>query len=99
MTKYYLTNKAVDDLTSIWNYTILNWSEQQADKYYGILIDTFHEIAKNPGLGKIYQGIIPTLFGLRAKRHIIFYRIISITEIEITRILHEIMDLKKRIKE
>lgn len=99
MVKYYLTNKALDDLTSIWNYTFFNWSEQQADKYYGILIDTCHEIAKNSEFGKNYEGIAPTLFGLRAKSHIIFYRLISKNEIEITRILHENMDLKKRIND
>jgi len=52
-------------------------------------------IAKNPEFGKNYEGIVPTLFGLRAKKHIIFYRLISKNEIEITRILHENMDLKK----
>jgi len=99
MANYYLTNKAIDDLTSIWNYTFLNWSEQQADKYYGILIDTCHEIGKNPEFGKNYEGIVPALFGLRVKRHIIFYRLISKNEIEITRILHENMDLKKRVND
>ncbi len=81
MAKFYLTNKAIDDLTSIWNYTFFNWSEQQADKYYGILIDTCHVITKNPEFGKNYEGRVPTLFGLRAKRHIIFYRVISENEV------------------
>lgn len=31
MAKYKLTNKAVNDLTRIWNYTIDRWSENQAD--------------------------------------------------------------------
>lgn len=99
MAKFYLTNKAIDDLTSIWNYTFFNWSEQQADKYYGILIDTCHVITKNPEFGKNHEGIAPTLFGLRAKRHIIFYRVISEHEVEITRILHENINLKKRIND
>ncbi len=34
MANYILTNKAVDDLSSIWNYTFDFWSEQQADIYY-----------------------------------------------------------------
>ncbi len=32
MKKYLLTNKAVRDLSDIWNYTFNNWSEFQADK-------------------------------------------------------------------
>ena len=99
MAKYYLTNKAVEDLSNIWNYTFEEWSEQQADKYYQMLIDYCKEIANNPDLGKNYEGIATNLFGLKANRHIIFYRKISIHEIEITRILHGRMDLKHRIKE
>jgi toxin ParE1/3/4 len=51
---------------------------------------------ENHDLGKNYDGIIPALFGLRATRHIIFYRKINPNEVEITRILHESMDLKNR---
>lgn len=99
MAKYYLTNKAVDDLAIIWNYTYYNWSEQRADKYYGILITNCQEIANNPDSGQNYDGIAPTLFGIRANKHVIFYRKISTNEVEITRILHESMDLKRRILE
>ena len=31
MAKYELTNKAIEDLTEIWEYTVDKWSEQQAD--------------------------------------------------------------------
>ncbi len=99
MANYYLTNKAVDDLTNIWNYTYEKWSEKQTDKYYEMLINNCHEIAINPELGKNYDKIASTLFGLRTIRHIIFYRKISTEKVEITRILHESMDLKKRILE
>ena len=34
MTKYFLTNKANEDLDEIWEYTFDEWSEMQADKYY-----------------------------------------------------------------
>ena len=99
MAKYKLTNKAVDDLTQIWNYTINKWSESQADKYYRMLIDTCEEIANNTDLGKNYTGVTENLFGFKVGRHIIFYRLIEENEIEITRILHEQMDLKNRIKD
>ena len=39
MANYYLTNKAVDDLTQIWDYTFEEWSERQADKYYNELLN------------------------------------------------------------
>jgi len=99
MARYVLTNKAVKDLSDIWNYTFDNWSERQADKYYQMLIENCEEISKNPNIGKNYEGVVTRLFGYRTGRHIIFYRIVNTNEIEITRILHERMDLKNRIKE
>lgn len=97
MAKYYLTNKAVEDLTGIWNYTFGKWSEEQADRYYQMLLENCQEIADNPQLGKNYDGITTDLLGIKAHRHIIFYRRIQENEIEITRILHGRMDLKNRI--
>ena len=47
MAKYRFTNKAVDDLSDIWNYTFENWSENQADKYYEMLINFCKEIAES----------------------------------------------------
>ncbi|MDH6343533.1 toxin ParE1/3/4 [Parabacteroides sp. PFB2-12] len=97
MAKYRFTNKAVDDLSDIWNYTIDVWSERQADLYYRMLIEFCQEIANNPTLGKSYEDISENLFGFIANKHIIFYRIISQDEVEISRILHGSMDLKNRM--
>jgi toxin ParE1/3/4 len=99
MAKYKLTNKAVEDLSNIWEYTFEVWSEQQADKYYSELISICQEIAENPNLGKAYEEISKQLFGIKANRHIIFYRTLNENYVEITRILHERMDLRRRITE
>ncbi|WP_298954553.1 type II toxin-antitoxin system RelE/ParE family toxin [uncultured Nonlabens sp.] len=99
MAEYKLTNKAVEDLSKIWDYTFEVWSEKQADKYYDELISDCVEIAENLNLGKKYEGISNQLLGFKSNRHIIFYRTLSESYIEITRILHERLDLKKRITE
>lgn len=99
MARYKLTNKAVEDLSKIWEYTFETWSEQQADKYYDVLISNFQEIAENPDFGKNYDGISKQLFGFKVNKHIIFYRTLNENHVEITRILHERMDLKKRTTE
>ena len=99
MASYYLTNKAVEDLANIWNYTFDEWSERQADNYYQTLIDRCEYIANNPDLGKSYDKVDSSLLGLKANKHIIFYRIIGDLEVEIIRILHERMDLRNRMKE
>ena len=99
MAKYTLTNKAVADLSEIWNYTVITWSENQADKYYFMLVDACQELADGKIAGKNYPEINPEILGFRTGQHILFYRKISESEIEITRILHFQMDLKNRINE
>jgi toxin ParE1/3/4 len=61
MARYKFTNKAVDDLTFIWNYTFDNWSENQADIYYHLILENCRELAYNPGLGKNYSEITQNL--------------------------------------
>ena len=97
MGKYYFSNRAVEDLSDIWNYTFETWSEHQADKYYEMLINFCQRLADNPTLGKKYEQITENLLGFRAGKHIIFYSVVSVREIEIIRILHERMDLKNII--
>lgn len=91
MAKYKLTDKAVEDLLKIWEYTFEVWTEQQADKCYDQLISNCQEITENPDLGKNYQGIAEQLLGTKANRHLIFYRALNESQVEITRILHERM--------
>ena len=99
MAKYQLTTKAVDDLSMIWNYTIDKWSEYQADKYYFMLLENCNEVAGHPDSGKDYSLVTENLLGFRAGQHIIFYRKNEENQVEITRILHEQMDLKDKILE
>lgn len=99
MADFRLTSKAVDDLSAIWEYTFDTWSENQADTYYNFLLDGCREIAENPHLGKNYNEISQGLLGYKAGRHILFYQVVSKSEIIIIRILHEQMDLKNRMKD
>ena len=98
MGKYQLTHLAIQDLSEIWNYTFDNWSEQQADTYYEQLVNAFESITSNPDQGRKYDGIRSDLYGFKINRHIVFYRVISNAPVEITRILHERMDLKNLMK-
>ena len=48
MAKFYLTNKAVEDLGDIWDFSVETWSETQAEIYYSLLIDSCQELANQP---------------------------------------------------
>jgi toxin ParE1/3/4 len=60
-----LTNKAVDDLSEIWDYTVKTCSVNQADKYYLMLVDAFQELADGKIAGKNYPEINPEISGFK----------------------------------
>ena len=70
------------------------WSESQADTYYKMLVMSFDKITIMPSVyGHRYEEVDDGLYGYKAGRHIIFYRILSDNDILIVRILHERMDV------
>lgn len=81
MVNDYFTNKAVDDLTDIWNYTIEIWSQRQAEKQGDLLLVSCNELAKKPKLGNQYDIINSGIWGYKSGEHIIFYSIVSKIEI------------------
>lgn len=99
MAKFLISEKAVLDLTKIWEYTYEVWSENQADKYYELLIEACQEISKHPDMGRNYDEIEKNILGFSVGKHIIFYQEIKPSAILIVRILHERMDLKNRLDE
>lgn len=97
MAKFYLSNKAVDDLNDIWDYTVNTWSEKQAENYYLLLMNSCQELANKPNLGKSYDAVEKNVLGIKTGEHLIFYQIVSQKEIEVVRILHGMMDIKKHL--
>ena len=49
---YVISEKAIEDLEKIWIYTYENWSVQQADRYYNLIIDEIEFITDNFMSGK-----------------------------------------------
>ena len=99
MINYIFSNRAVEDISDIWNYTFDVWSELQAEKYYNLLIESCQELGVGKVSGKHYSEIDNEIFGFRVGQHIIFYRTLKKGKVEIVRILHSSMDLKSRISE
>lgn len=97
MAKYRFTKRALIDLTEIWDYTVKEWSENQAEKYYDLIMTSCLDLAINPQLGKSYEILALNVLGYKCGKHIIFYREILKNEIEIERVLHGMMDLKSKL--
>jgi toxin ParE1/3/4 len=96
MAKYRFTKRALNDLIEIWDYTVEEWSQNQAEKYYDLIMAYCLDLANNPQLGKPYDIVIVGVLGYKCGEHIIFYREIAKNEIEIERVLHGMMDLKSK---
>ena len=93
MAKYDITKEATDDLYRIWEYTVDNWSEQQADMYYAFLEAGMNEVSDAPELiGKPFDEIYPGLRAYHVRRHMLFYITQDNGRVLIVRILHERMD-------
>lgn len=99
MAKLRFTKEAVNDLSQIWDYTFESWSERQADDYYQMIMDCCGKLAANPLLGRAYAEVAEDLRGIHAGRHLIFYHVSREDGVLVVRILHDSMDLKRRIGE
>ena len=98
--KYQISKQAEIDLENIWLYTFEEWSIEQADYYFDLIMNEIEYISENPKSGKDYNEIRKGYFRSRVKSHFIFYRINFKEEnIEIIRILHQQMDVESHIND
>lgn len=78
--KYRISKQAINDLNDIWIYTFHKWSKEQADNYL---------------TGKSAEQTRKDYRVTKIKSHLIFYKKVENDIVEIVRILHQRMDIKK----
>ena len=86
-------------MNDIWIYTFQKWSKEQADRYYDLIIGEIEFIADNFMIGKSAQQTRINYRYSKIKSHLIFFRKAENGIVEIVRILHQRIDLKKRLVE
>ena len=92
--KYIISKAAEADMENIWLYTRDNWSAEQAERYFTLLIDEIEYISQYPESGTDYSHVRKGYFSSKVKSHFIFYRINPKTSVlEVIRILHQSMDI------
>jgi len=97
---YKLSNAAEKDLENIWRYTLENWSLEQADRYINLILDELEYLCLKPTSGNDFGHIREGYFRVKVKSHLIFYKInTSQKQLEIIRVLHEMMDIETHIHE
>ncbi|NOH73451.1 type II toxin-antitoxin system RelE/ParE family toxin [Vibrio pectenicida] len=88
---YKLSNLAAEDFEQIFEYTLLNFGVEQADKYTDNLHNVFLTLITQPLMGKDCPEIAEGLRRHDHQKHAIFYRL-QVFGIYIVRILHHQVD-------
>ncbi|MEE8392767.1 MAG: type II toxin-antitoxin system RelE/ParE family toxin [Rhodospirillales bacterium] len=88
--------KARTDLANIWDFSKHEWGEGRADRYLDGLQDRMIWLTAHPSLWKPRDDLAKGLFSYPQESHVIFFREID-EGIEIVRILHQRMDVEKRL--
>lgn len=94
MAPYIISEKALEDLNNTWIYTAENWSVDQANRYYNLIVDEIEYVSENFLLTKDFGNVRKSYKFSKGKSHLVFYKKTENTEMEVIRILHERMDIK-----
>ncbi len=96
MGSYTLTLAAEDDIRDIANASVAQWGVARAEEYVLGLHATFGRLAEFPGLGRDAGHIRPGYFRLECGRHNVFFMKRE-ANVLIVRVLHERMDVRRRL--
>ena len=95
---FTIRKEAEKDLENIWLYTFENWSIEQAEKYLNLIFDEIDYLCVKPNSGLDYGNIRKGYWRSKVNSHFIFYKINEKqNEIEIIRVLHEMMDIENHL--
>jgi toxin ParE1/3/4 len=95
--KYRISEAAINDLDGIWEYTFVNWSKEQADRYHNLIMNEIEFIAENISSGKPMNHIKDDYLVSYMKSHMIFFKRKE-GIVEIIRILHQKMDVESNLE-
>ena len=86
-----LADEAQDDLHSIALNGLLNWGEEQADRYHAATAEMLNSLARFPELGRRENDLAHGVRVIGIGHHRILYRV-DADAIRVLRILHERMN-------
>lgn len=89
-----LTKSAKDDLREIREYSLKNFTEQQADKYMEKIHGALMTIQSSPESYRLREGLGRKYRSLSIGKHSIFYQIEG-NRISVVGVIHGAMDLNK----
>jgi toxin ParE1/3/4 len=92
-----LRPSAEKDFVDIGKYSRKEWSEVQAQNYLQGLLQTIRQIGERPLAGRQLVGIRAGYHCRRSGSHLIFYIVKPDEPVEVVRILHEKLDIRRHL--
>jgi len=94
----FITVQAESDLSDIFDYTLKVWGEKQCQAYLQMLEIMFDKLSENILMGEEVDYILTGYRKYPAGKHLIFYKIINDTDVEVIKVLHQSMDLDEQFE-
>ena len=91
---------AEERLIQIWDYTLEQWNEAQADAYIHALVEAAQKIPEQRRhWRRVPHKSLRGVWFVRFQHHYVFFRELKDGVIGVISILHEKMDIPARLKE
>lgn len=94
--KFVVTPRARTDIEDIWDYTVKNWGERQAEIYIQLVKTAVDAVAADPGVGRRCDDVRPGYRRYPVGSHVLFYRVTA-SAVVVVRILHQRMDVERHL--
>ncbi|WP_281282906.1 type II toxin-antitoxin system RelE/ParE family toxin [Geomonas ferrireducens] len=95
--RYFLRQKAKEDLMEIGRYTSKTWGRKQRDAYLAALYKCFEKLAAGGLHVQDCSHILPEYKRYHCQRHLIFFKDTVDGDVDIIRVLHQAMHVKDRL--
>lgn len=93
-----LTDAALADLREIRDYTLAKWGERQETLYLDAMWKRFAEMLTEPSRFRQREDLFPGCRIAGHQKHVILFRV-EADRLQIIRVLHTAMDLKRHLPE
>ena len=99
MSGYILGPQADQQLDQIYEYTAIQWGEDQADRYVELLFQYF----SNVGAKNVIWRAVPAEFGIegyfgKCEHHFVYWKVLDTGDVGFVAILHERMHQIEQIQ-
>ena len=103
MARIVRSRLAKRDISDVLRFTIERWGKEQAKIYRQLILDALEAIAADPSCGSQRFAVREGVRGYHIKRagararHIVFYRVTKVGDVEVIRFLHDAMDFDQHL--